>query len=95
MRTVLLVHLGLEANKALADPHFQETFDKIVSSVKPEAAYFFPMGGERTMFFVFDLASPDKIPPLLEPLWAIGATVELYPAMNQDEVKRGLAAVPH
>jgi hypothetical protein len=92
MRTALIVHLGLEANKTLSDPHFGDTFNKIVASLKPEAAYFFPSGGMRTMFFVFDLTSPDKIPPLVEPLWEIGATVDMHPAMNQDEVMRGLAA---
>jgi len=95
MRTVLIVHAGLESNKSLSDPNFSETFNKIVASLKPEAAYFYPSGGMRTMFFVFDLASPDKIPPLVEPIWEMGATVEMYPAMNQDEVMRGLAAVHH
>lgn len=95
MRTVLIVHLGLEANKSLTDPHFSDTFNKIVGALKPEAAYFYPSGGLRTMFFVFDLTSPEKIPPLLEPLWLLGATVDMYPAMNQEEVLKGLSSVPH
>jgi hypothetical protein len=95
MRTVILVHFGLEANKTMSEPHFEDTFKKIVGNLKPEAAYFFPSGGSRTMFFVIDLASPDKLPPLLEPLWQLGATVDVHPAMNQEELMKGLSAVPH
>ncbi|AIC14797.1 hypothetical protein [Nitrososphaera viennensis] len=46
------------------------------------------------MVFVLDLPSTDRIPAIAEPLFQLGATVELHPTMNIDDLKKAIQNLP-
>ena len=63
-----------------------------MESSKAEAAYFTELNGDRTCLFFIDIPSVDMMPVIAEPLFQMGAKVEFHPAMNMEELKKGLSA---
>ncbi len=48
----------------------------------------------RTAFIVFDLKDPSQLPAISEPLFSkLKATIEMFPVMNQEDLKKGLQQV--
>ncbi len=94
MRTMLRFSLPLEkSNQAHDDGTLGKTLETLFGKLKPEAAYFGPIGGKRGGTLVFDISDPSEIPVLLEPLFHnLNAEVEISPVMNVEELKKGLAA---
>ena len=92
MRMLLKAHLDTrKANQANQEGTIQETLGQVMDELKPEAAYFYPEDGKRTMLLVFDLQDPSFIPPTLEPLFQAGeASVDLTPVMNMEDLQSGL-----
>jgi len=79
-------------NKVLKDPNFMKNLEDYIHKFKCEAAYFFPLNGNRTMAFVLDLPSQDMLPAVAEPLFQnFEANVEVHPAMNLDDLKKGIS----
>jgi hypothetical protein len=69
-----------------------EVLQSVLSELKPEAAYFTVMGGDRGGFIVFDLTEPDQMPAVVEPFFlALGAKVELSPVMTAEDVPKRTA----
>jgi hypothetical protein len=93
MRFLIRAIMPTEAgNKAVQDPNFLKNLEDYMNKAKPEAVYFFEAGGERVAAFVVDMQSADQIPALAEPLFiGLGAKVEFHPAMNFDELKKGIS----
>jgi hypothetical protein len=93
MRFLIRAIMPTEAgNKAVQDPNFLKNLEDYMNKAKPEAVYFFEAGGERVAVFVVDMQSADQIPALAEPLFiGLGAKVEFHPAMNFDELKKGIS----
>ena len=92
MRTMLKVSLPVEpANKAIQNGSLPRTFQSVIDRLRPEASYFYAEKGRRTALFVFDLKEPAQIPSVVEPLFlSLNADVELYPAMNAEDMKKGV-----
>jgi hypothetical protein len=79
-------------NKVLKDPNFMKNLEDYIHKFNCEAAYFFPLNGNRTMAFVLDLPSQDMLPAVAEPLFQnFEANVEIHPAMNLDDLKKGIS----
>lgn len=75
----------------LQDPNGFKALENYIAKMKPEAVYFTEEGGDRTALFVLDVPSVDMVPVVAEPLFqGLNAKVEFHPAMNVDEVKRGI-----
>lgn len=91
MRCLLKVSIPVETgNAAIADGSLPKTIESILAEFKPEAAYFVAENGKRTGFVFLDLKDPSQIPALVEPWFlAFDAHVELHPAMNVDDLKKG------
>ena len=96
MRMMLKVSIPAEqGNKAMNDGTLAKTMTAFVEKAKPEACYFLPHCGKRTAFFFFDLQETSQIPPVAESFFtALNADVEMTPAMNLDDLKRGLQSIP-
>lgn len=94
MRMMMKSHLNVDAaNMAIADGSIAAVLEKVMALCKPEAAYFLTEGGSRTVYVVFDMATPDQIPQIAEPMFhAFGATVEFLPVMIAPELQKGIAA---
>lgn len=95
MRTLLRVELDTEkANDAIKNGTIAKTMDTALEAVHPEAAYFTTQNGCRTAFIVFDLTDSADMPKIAEPFFLeFGAKISYTPVMNQDDLRKGLAAL--
>jgi hypothetical protein len=79
-------------NKMVKDPNFLKNLEDYIRRFNCEASYFTEVNGNRTMVLVLDLASPDMIPAIAEPLFqGYEASVEIHPAMNLDDLKKAIS----
>jgi hypothetical protein len=81
-----------KGNEAIKSGALGQTFQSTIEALKPEASYFFPdENGRRSALFVFDMEGSWQLPPTVEPLFQnLGASIHLTPAMNGDDLERGL-----
>jgi hypothetical protein len=95
MRTLLKVSIPVESgNRGIKDGHLESTIQGLMKRLTPEAAYFYPENGRRTILMVFDLKSPAELPTITEPLFMdLNASVEMIPVMNAEDLKKGLSAM--
>jgi hypothetical protein len=95
MRTMLIVTMETEAgNKAISDGSLPEIMEDFFAKHSPESVYFTASNGDRTMYAVLDMKDVSEIPSIAEPFFVkLKAKIELKPAMNPEELKRGLAAL--
>jgi hypothetical protein len=95
MRMMLKFTFPVEkGNAAIKDGSLGRTMESIMSKLKPEAAYFSPLDGQRGGMIFFDLAEPSQIVETVEPLFVnLNASTELIPVMNGDDLRKGLAKV--
>jgi hypothetical protein len=94
MRMLLKFEFGLSAtNEAMRSGTLPALTEQLMSSTKPEAAYFGTENGRRTGYIIFDMVDPAQIPVIAEPLFhGVESAVEFIPVMNADDLQRGLAA---
>ena len=92
MRMLMKVTTPVEAgNKAINDGTLPKIIAQTMERIQPEAAYFGLEGGKRTAFFFFELKDSTQMPSIGEPIFhGTGATIELTPVMNPQELKAGL-----
>jgi hypothetical protein len=95
MRMLLKAEMDTEAaSRAIQDGTLGQTMEKVLGALHPEAAYFTALNGRRTALIFFDLAEPSQIPSVAEPFFMeLGASIELVPVMNADDVMTGVQAV--
>lgn len=92
MRMLLTARLDTEnSNQAVADGTLPKIIEGILEHLKPEAAYFTAMEGDRTCFIVFDMQESSQLPSIAEPLFQTGAKVAVRPVMNFGDLKTGLS----
>jgi hypothetical protein len=93
MRVMAKITMPVESgNQAIRDGSLGTVIQRAAERWKPEAMYFTTFDGRRTAFMVFDLPDASDIPPFAEPLFqGLDANVELAPAMNGDDLQKGLS----
>jgi hypothetical protein len=73
------------------DSNFLKTTEDFTKRFNFEAAYFTEVNGNRPVLLVLDLASPDMIPAIAEPLFqGFDTIVEIPPAMDLDDLKKAI-----
>jgi hypothetical protein len=81
-------------NQAIKDGTLGAAMQRAAERWKPEAMYFTTFDGLRTAFMVFDLPDAAGIPTFAEPFFReLNANVQLAPAMNADDLQKGLSEV--
>ncbi|AXE87572.1 DUF3303 family protein [Streptomyces sp. Go-475] len=95
MRVLLQAHVDTEkANEVIRSGKMPQVMQEIMESFKPEASYFGPDNGVRTMFLVFDMQDSSQLPPLTEQLFQnFGAKVDYTPVMNFEDLQKGLSQI--
>ncbi len=79
-------------NRAIKDGSLGTAMQRAAQRWKPEAMYFTTFDGQRTAFMVFDLPDASDMPPFAEPFFReLNADVQLAPAMNGDDLQKGLS----
>ena len=80
-------------NEAIKNNQLSAVMGKFIETHRPEAAYFLTRDGERCAHFYFDLKDVSQIPAIAEPFFmTMNAKVTYAPAMNGDDLKKGLEA---
>ncbi len=93
MRFIVRAIIPTEAgNRSVKDPNFIKKIQGFMENSKSEAAYFTELNGDRTCLFFIDMPSVDMMLVIAEPLFQMGAKVEFHPAMNMEEIRKGLSA---
>ena len=94
MRMFMSVHLPTASgNEAVKSGALPRVMGKFMESFKPEAGYFITSNGERCAHFYFDLKDVTQMPAAAEPFFIeLGAKVTWCPAMNADDMKKGIGA---
>ena len=93
MRMLMQISMAVDkSNAAIKSGALQRTLLSTLEALKPEAAYFFPdEHGNRSAIMVFDMSDSSQIPKTVEPLFQeLGASIHLTPAMNGEDLQRGL-----
>jgi hypothetical protein len=87
------VSMPVEAgSQAIRDGRMPKLMQNVAERWKPEAMYFTAFDGRRTAFMVFDMPESSDLPSFAEPLFQeLGADVQIAPAMNADDLQRGLS----
>ncbi|MFC8368267.1 MULTISPECIES: hypothetical protein [unclassified Streptomyces] len=95
MRVLLKATMDTEkANELIRSGRMPEVVKGALDRLQPEAAYFGPVGGQRTALLVFDLADSSELPPAGEPFFTeMNARVEVTPIMNAEDLRKGLSAL--
>jgi hypothetical protein len=90
-----MLHVAMDTektNQMVLDGTIGSTIEGILAKLKPEAAYFYPVDGRRGFTLVIDAPDGATLPSLGEPFWLqLGATVEVVPVMNAEELREGLS----
>src|SRR5437867_1291320 len=83
MRILMKVSIPVETgNDLVRKGTLGSIIQRILGDLKPEAAYFLEMDGQRTGIVIVDLKSESSIPALAEPFFlALNARVEFHPVM--------------
>ena len=92
MRMLLRVSIPVEAGNAAAKAGtLGPTIERILSDLKPEAAYFFADDdGQRSGSIVFDMKDTAQIPAIAEPWFlAFNAKLSLRPVMTPQDLAAG------
>jgi hypothetical protein len=92
MRVMAKVSVPVEAgNQGMRDGRLPAVLQQAAERWKPEAMYFTTFDGRRAAYMVFDMPEAADLPAFAEPLFReLGAEVLVAPAMNVDDLQRGL-----
>ena len=89
MRLMLKVSLPIEPCNALMKAGtFGPTMGRILGEIRPEAAYFTTVDGQRGGIIVVNVDNTNKIPSIVEPLFqAFKASIEVSAAMTAEDLQ--------
>jgi hypothetical protein len=93
VRTMLVARIPSKQNDSVArEGGIRDTLTNLLETLKPEAVYFAPLDGKRTMIAIFDLKEPSDLPRIAEPLFSrLGASVQMTTCMNLEDLRSGLS----
>jgi len=81
-------------NDAIRSGTVEKIFKQIAQELKPEAAYFFPQGGERGGLIVVDMTASSQVVEVAERFFfGLNAKVEMMPVMALEDLQKGLSSV--
>jgi len=95
MRMMIRFRFPVEAgNEGVRSGKLARVFEAIMTDLKPEAAYFFPEGGERAGLMVFDMQEASQVAGVAERFFhGLNARVEITPVMTGEDLQKGLSGV--
>ena len=81
-------------NEAIRSGKIETVLTQIAEELKPEAAYFFPEGGERAGLLVVDMTASSQVVEIAERFFlGLNARIEMVPVMAMDDIQKGLSGI--
>ena len=95
MRTMVKFKFAAESgNEVIRSGKIDKVIQGIMEHLKPEAAYFYPEGGQRGGLMVFDMTDSSQVAEVVERFcFGLNANIELTPVMNGEDLQKGLSGV--
>ncbi|HYP37516.1 MAG TPA: DUF3303 family protein [Stellaceae bacterium] len=95
MRMMIKFSFPVDAgNAAIRTGKVEKVFQQLIEDLKPEAAYFHAVDGDRGGFFVVNMQESSQIAEIAERLFfGVSAKIELVPVMTADDLRKGLSGV--
>ena len=95
MRMMIKFSFSVDAgNAAIRTGKVEKVFQQLIEDLKPEAAYFHAVDGDRGGFFVVNMQESSQIAEIAERLFfGVSAKIELVPVMTADDLRKGLSGV--
>lgn len=82
-------------NASIRSGKLEKVFQQLLEDLKPEAAYFYPEGGERAGHFIVDMEDSWRIADTVERFcFGLNARIDLTPVMNGEDLHKALSGVP-
>jgi len=70
-------------------------FQSLMEDLKPEAAYFYPVDGQRGGLMVVNVNDSSDLAKFGEPFWlGLQADISVTPVMNGEDLQKGLSGIP-
>jgi hypothetical protein len=95
MRVMVKFSFSVDSgNAAIRTGKLEKVFQQLIEDLKPEAAYFHAVAGDRGGFFVVNMQESSQIADIAERLFfGVNAKIELVPVMSADDLRKGLSGV--
>ena len=95
MRMMIKFSFPVDAgNAAIRTGKVEKVFQQLIEDLKPKAAYFHAVDGDRGGFFVVNMQESSQIAEIAEQLFfGVSAKIELVPVMTADDLRKGLSGV--
>jgi hypothetical protein len=95
MRVMIKFGFPVEVgNAGIRTGKVEKVFQQIMEELKPEAAYFHAVDGDRGGFFVVNMQESSEIADIAERLFhGLNAKIELVPVMSAEDLRKGLSGV--
>src|SRR6266487_3914999 len=95
MRMMVKFRFPMEnGNEVIRTGKMATVMQRIVDELKPEAAYFFPEGGERAGLFVSVMRESSPVAEVAARFfYRLHASVEMSPVMASEDLEKGLTGV--
>jgi hypothetical protein len=95
MRVMVKFAIPVDArNAAIRGGKLEKVMHQIMEELKPEAAYFYPQGGERGGFVVLNMQDSSQIATTAERFFfGLNASVEMVPVMGPDDLQKAFSGL--
>lgn len=81
-------------NAAMKEGRFAGQIQSIMDEIRPEAAYFAEIDGERSAIFIVNIEDASGIPAVAEPFFqGLNAKVRFHPVMLPEDLMRAGPAI--
>ena len=71
-----------------------KVFENLMADIKPEAAYMYPVGGQRGGHLIVNMTDSSEVATIGERFWhALNAHIEMTPVMDPGDLQKGLAHI--
>lgn len=81
-------------NDIVGSGKISQIFEKLMADIKPEAAYMYPVDGQRGGHVIINVTDSSEVAGVGERFWiALKARVTMTPVMNPEDLKKGLSGM--
>lgn len=95
MRVMVKFSIPVElGNNAIRSGKIEKVFQQIQQELKPEAAYFLTVDGDRGGFFIVQMQESSQLAEIAERFFfGLNAKIDMVPVMAPEDLHKGLSGM--